>query len=355
MKRNELIRGIEAISEGLEIIKNALLNEDAPAVERIVDEPKTEPKTEAVSESKYSREELTSMKYNELKKLANSTGVSATGTRAEIIERLLNAPAEAEESEGIEGKINPPVEPKEKVVPITKGKKKLAKKSKEVEETIDKKYLDMANSALEDMTEDEMKEMLEESEVEIEDGETVVHAFARALSEGKIEPADDEEEEEENEEVESEEEEDDSEVSDDDEEEDGDEVTGEDYFSDYDEDGVNDYSGDYMTKKRKKAMIAWQTKFLEDYDKDKITLDEVTEAVQTLCTQDELDNIDADKEEDIVCTYMEVMKRCIDSDGELHEGGDAYEINDEYFCCGHKLKEVDGKFVCEVCGAEYEQ
>ena len=344
MKRNELIRGIEAISEGLEIIKNALLNEDAPAVERIVDEPKTEPKTEAVSESKYSREELTSMKYNELKKLANSTGVSATGTRAEIIERLLNAPAEAEESEGIEGKINPPVEPKEKVVPITKGKKKLAKKSKEVEETIDKKYLDMANSALEDMTEDEMKEMLEESEVEIEDGETVVHAFARALSEGKIEPADDEEEEE-----------DDSEVSDDDEEEDGDEVTGEDYFSDYDEDGVNDYSGDYMTKKRKKAMIAWRTKFLEDYDKDKITLDEVTEAVQTLCTQDELDNIDADKEEDIVCTYMEVMKRCIDSDGELHEGGDAYEINDEYFCCGHKLKEVDGKFVCEVCGAEYEQ
>ena len=45
----------------------------------------------------------------------------------------------------------------------------------------------------------------------------------------------------------------------------------------------------------------------------------------------------------------------VDDDGEEHEPGDPYELNEKNFCCGHELKyEKKSKtFICESCGEKY--
>ena len=92
-KRNEaIIKGIEAVIEGLNQIVDTLRNEG------VAEAPKAVAKKESVEETseevpvitgKFDKEELASMKYNEFKKLAASLGVKCTGTRDEIMERIL--------------------------------------------------------------------------------------------------------------------------------------------------------------------------------------------------------------------------------------------------------------------------
>ena len=101
----ELIKGIEATITGLEAIKIALSEDTAvetPAKTKSVarrekaqeEEPVMNPPVEETEGSaeitgKFSVEQLNSMKYNEFKKLASSLGVKCTGTRDEIMERIL--------------------------------------------------------------------------------------------------------------------------------------------------------------------------------------------------------------------------------------------------------------------------
>jgi hemerythrin-like domain-containing protein len=52
--------------------------------------------------------------------------------------------------------------------------------------------------------------------------------------------------------------------------------------------------------------------------------------------------------------YVEIQRSLVDDDGEVHEFEDPYYVNDEAYCCGHELKEVDGELYCEVCGTSYD-
>ena len=45
-----------------------------------------------------------------------------------------------------------------------------------------------------------------------------------------------------------------------------------------------------------------------------------------------------DEFEELVALYCEIRKRFVDDDGEEHEPGDPYELNEKNFCCGHELK-----------------
>lgn len=58
---------------------------------------------------------------------------------------------------------------------------------------------------------------------------------------------------------------------------------------------------------------------------------------------------------DLVEQYLMISANLIDDDGNVVEEG-AYTINDEPYCCGKPLKydENENKFICEVCGEEYE-
>lgn len=318
----------------------------APAEEKA---PVADPDGGVVTEGRFTREELDAMKYNDLKKLAAFLEVPCSGTRNEITERMLALkPVPVTVEKGMEE------EPEEKVAkksPLQKkDEKKPLKAKKDKEPEIPQKWVDKAKSAMEDTDRDEVIEVLRDSDVEVEDGVDdgkLLLLVAKAFMDGKLE--DDDEEEEESPAPAKKESPKVSESKDDDEGE----VDAGTYFKDYDKDGVNDPANN--TKARNDAMIDWQGKFLDKYDDEEVTLEEVTKDLTSICTQDELDALGDDPTEDeIVPLYIETMKRHIDDEGTMHEGGDPYEISGNNFCCGHSLSEIDGDYVCEVCGTRYE-
>lgn len=109
MNNAEIIKGIDMTIAGLEAIKTALAgNAEAPATaeapksksvakrekvqkEEAMNAPVAEDDgaVEEVVAGKFDVEQLKSMKYNDFKKLAASLGVKCTGTRDEIMERIL--------------------------------------------------------------------------------------------------------------------------------------------------------------------------------------------------------------------------------------------------------------------------
>lgn len=303
-------------------------------------------------EGRFNREELMEMKFNELKKLASSLEISASGTRSEIVERLLSVKSSVTVEKGMEEPVESVSGKVAKKSPLQKkDEKKPLRKKQEPE--IPSKWMDMAKGAVEDMEADDIIAALEEAEVSVPDGvgeDELVLIVAKAFMDGKLEPDEDD-----SPEV--------DEVSDtisgdsDTRKESGSdemEVDENTYFPDFDPDGLNDPKSG-MPKVRLDAIRKWQGDFLEKYDSGKITLEDITKNITVSCTQDELDSLGDDpKEDDIVCLYMETMKRHIDNDGVMHEGGDPYEVGADNLCCGHILTEVDGEYVCEVCGSRYE-
>lgn len=53
--------------------------------------------------------------------------------------------------------------------------------------------------------------------------------------------------------------------------------------------------------------------------------------------------------------YVQVQCSLIDDDGEEHELEDGYYINDELYCCGQAVEEVDDELTCPVCGSVYSE
>ena len=120
MKAKNVAKSIDVIIGGLEDLKKELLEADVETTEEAVEAEapktrKTSKKSEPVSDNKVSKKtkattkaakveeededdgdtDYASMKYNDLKKLGKTLGVKCTGTREEIVERILNTPVEA--------------------------------------------------------------------------------------------------------------------------------------------------------------------------------------------------------------------------------------------------------------------
>ena len=103
MNNAEVIKGIETVVKGLEEIKSALVSVEKTPVEKkseVVKETPVMNEPEESSGDTYTMEQLQGMKYNEFKKLASSLGVKCTGTRDEILQRIVDlGVVEAEEEE----------------------------------------------------------------------------------------------------------------------------------------------------------------------------------------------------------------------------------------------------------------
>ena len=127
------------------------------------------------------------------------------------------------------------------------------------------------------------------------------------------------------------------------------------YNPTFDPEGYND--PETMSEDRRSACEALVDDILAQVSEGKLTLDELKDFVETICTEDELDLVeDAEDEMQILYLYMEVKKRFIDNEGNLNAPNEPYEIGEDNFCCGHELK-YDKKshmYICEVCGQEYE-
>lgn len=382
MKNERLIEGLNMIIEGATILRNEIISGAEASAESNGAESKSVTRRKAVQkeepvmnapeeteagaevEGTLSREQLMSMKFNDLKKLGASLGVSCSGKRDEIIDRILNvsvkASVEPEESED-EGTAE-----KGKVVPISKSKKGGLKKKKEEpeeEETAEEEEagpseesIKLAEELTEDMSAKEIIDYLAECGIKAKGKKSdVILVLAKGIEDGTVELEDDDEEEA-GEEVEEpvEDGEDIEEVSADDAEEEGEEFNEESYFPEYDEAGYN--NPDTMTEKRAEAVRDMMADIIEKVENDELKEEDMQTLLENVCTEEELEALGEDYEfEELVAMYCEIRKRFVDDDGEEHEPGDPYELNEKNFCCGHELKyEKKSKtFICESCGEKY--
>ena len=358
MNKVEIIKGIETTIAGLEAIKKAISVGQTPIasgcqcahVEK--DEPKEIPVEETkgsdeVLVGKFDVEQLNSMKYNEFKKFAASLGVKCTGTRAEIMERILALDVIIEDGEA---EVVEPVEDTVEEAPVKeeKPKKKLGKK--EAEEPAKDEFDEQAEAIAEETSVEDIIEALADVEIKA-NKKNYVQKLAEALREGLIE-LDDEDNEEEVDEIDEVEEavEADGNNTDDDEE-----IDVESYFPEFDPSGYN--NPDEMTEERAEAVKDKMDEILTAYSEGDLTDEEVASYVEDNATEEEIELLGEDYTElDILKLYTELVKRTIDNDGEEHEPSDPYEVGDKDLCCGHELKYVKKtkKYICEQCGSEYE-
>lgn len=378
MKNERLIEGLNMIIEGATILRNELSGAEvseskgaeSKSVARRAAVQKEEPVMNAPEETEageevegtLSREQLMSMKFNDLKKLGASLGVSCSGKRDEIIDRILNvsvkASVEPEEPED-EGTAE-----KGKVVSISKKKGGLKKKKEEPEEETaeeeeeagpSEESIKLAEELTEDMSAKEIIDYLAECGIKAKGKKSdVILVLAKGIEDGTVELEDDEEEAGEEVEEPVEDGEDSEEVSADDAEEEGEEFNEESYFPEYDEAGYN--NPDIMTEKRAEAVRDMMADIIEKVENDELKEEDMQTFLENVCTDEELEALGEDYEfEELVALYCEIRKRFVDDDGEEHEPGDPYELNDKNFCCGHELKyEKKSKtFICESCGEKY--
>lgn len=358
MNNAEIIKGIDLAIEGLTTIKNALVGAtpnttadvEAPKSKSVAKREKVQkeamnPPVEEVDGSaeatvvgKFSIEQLKSMKYNDFKKLASSLGVKCTGTRDEIMERILalDVTVTADSCE-----VSEPVE-EEPVKESKSGKSSRSKKvsKKEADEPARDEFDEQAEEIAKETPVEDIIGALADVDVKATK-KNAVAKLAEALRQGLIElDAEDEEEEVE-------------EPTED--EEDGEEISADSYFSQFDPKGYN--NPEDMTEERAEAIEAKMDEILTAYSDGELTDEDIESYIEDNATEAEIDLLgDEYDEEDLLKLYMELIKRTIDNDGEEHEQGEPYEVADKDVCCGRELKYVKKtkKYICEHCGEEYE-
>ena len=362
MNNAEIIKGLDLTIEGLTAIKKALEVADATMVPTPVAEapskkekaqneapmnPPVEENEGSATEAvvgKFDVEQLNSMKYNEFKKLSSSLGVKCTGTRDEIMERILALDVTVTKDDAV---VSEPVE--EDKAPAKSDKPTASKKlgKKEADEPARDEFDEQAEEIAKDTPVEDIIEALADVEIKATK-KNAVQKLAEALRKGLIELDADEDEEEEDADAE--------ETADVEEaDEDGDEITAESYFAEFDPKGYN--NPEEMSDERREAVEAKMDEILTAYSDESLTDDDIASYVEDNATEAEIDLLgDEYSEEDILKLYMELIKRTIDNDGEEHEQGEPYEVADKDLCCGHELKYVKKTkmYVCEHCGTEYE-
>ena len=346
MKKNvEVIEGIELVIKGLNMIKTQLESEQE--VDGFVNVDDTDLKDDSeyeggTEEGMYTVQELKDMKYNEFKKLAAQLGVKCTGSRDEILDRIVATGV----VKGVETVDDPVVVEEDEVVEEKPQKKssKLGKSKKKAEEAADEQdeFDEQAEKAVESNDVSDIIEALADVGVKATK-KNVVEKLAEALREGLIELEDDGED-----------------VDDTEESGSGDfdaeDLTPDAYFEGYDVRGLN--NPDEMTKERKKAVEKKVAGILKSYSAGKLTYDDMTDYISDNTTEEEFDEVLGEDytEEDLFKFYIELIKYTIDNDGEEHEQGEPYEVGEKDVCCGHELKysKKTKKYICEHCGTEYE-
>ena len=369
MNNAEIIKGIDLTIEGLTTIKNALAVADGAVAEAPKKKGKAQKEAmnppveeeEAVESGSavvghFDVEQLKAMKYNDFKKLAASLGVKCTGTRDEIMERILALDVTiTEEDAVVEDAVEEEAEAPTKSVKSSKGKK-LGKK--EADEPAKDEFDKQAEEIAKDTDVEDIIEALKDVNVKATK-KNAVQKLAEALRNGLIELDDEEDEDdadvEDEEDIEEDVEDEEEDTEDEDEDADDEEISADSYFAEYDPKGLN--NPDEMSEERAEAIEEKVDEILTAYSDGDLTDEEIASYVEENATADEIDLLGDDyDEEDILKLYIELVKRTIDNDGEEHEQGEPYEVADKDLCCGHELKYVKKTkmYICEHCGAEYE-
>ena len=350
MRQKEIIAALKKISDGCNELVSAFSSEEsmsAPKTTKTAKAAEEEPMNppESVAGDGYSREELMSMGYNDLKKYGASIGVKCVGNREDIVNKVLAKQGTVQEEKPEPDSGEASKESSDKIVPIKKGG--LKKKSEPVKNEVEQEWLDMATEIANEAETKDIVEALEDGGVSVPKGtkkSDLITMLAIAIRDGKV-VLDDEDVEEPT--VTSE--------PDGEDDEEGEEAIDENtHFEEYDENHVNDLEAEHMTEARATAIRKFQSSVV---NADELDEEGMKSFVESFCIEDELAQLGDEYEvEELLGLYLETKKRMIDDEGVTHEGGDPYEIAEEAFCCGHQLKydKKGKKYICEVCGNEYE-
>ena len=92
----------ESIAVGGELLPVVEETTEKDVESEVSEEAEAEEESDAEESSESEEEDLESLSYNELKKRAKEAGVSATGNRKELIEKIRNAGGEESEPEAEE-------------------------------------------------------------------------------------------------------------------------------------------------------------------------------------------------------------------------------------------------------------
>lgn len=304
--------------------------------EPVKEEPKVEGKEEVIKIDKEINEaSLNALSYNDLKAKAKELGVKAVGSKAVIISNIL-ASLNTEEvpldetftEEEVDNSLEEvQEEPKgeEVIVDVEDGDEE------ELEDTKDSLY-DQVVADLEGYTDEELADILSDIGISPKGRRQALLAkIVQAIEDGKLEWEDEESDGEVQEQALNER------MSN---RESEPEVAQEDFEED-------DFVG---TEARKQACWDECDHLETSFEKGEISHKEVIKYLKDYyngkyVSQGE----DADIEE-----YIAIQCDLIDDEGEKHEMSDPYYIGDDVFCCGAKLKELNGDLYCEHCGVTYE-
>lgn len=340
------IKGLELISEGINLIlegANETVTEIAENVKKSAE--KTTKKESAPATSReITEEELEGMSYNDLKKLAAEMGVSPKGNRKELVARLLNSDEAPEEEEEKPTKKSAPKKTAktQKVGEPDEDEDEEDEIEDESDDSDEEDISAQVEAAVEDMTDDEIRELLESVDIPTKGKrQALITKLIHAVEDGLIDLDDEDDEDEE-----SEDEDDETEIEDTEESNESDESE--------DEDDEEDSVTANMTKKRRKAYDDMCDETSEGFESGEITREDLISFISEF-TGTDAKKMKKTSDEDLLTQYLTIAANFIDDDGEQVEEG-AYYINEEPYCCGRPLKYNKKKkqYVCETCGAEYD-
>lgn len=338
----ELSKALATIGEGFTMLSKAVLtdikvvpNEPKVKSPEKTTEKKVEPKkeeskvtpikeapkkeVEETTEGGVTRESLEAMSYNEIKALAKENGAKAVGTKASIIDALLEILGEAEPE--AEDTTETDVEDNEEDI------EDVDTESDDEEEEEDTTFYDQVVADLEDYTDEELADILSDVGISPKGKRQALLAkIVQAIEDGKIEWEDNSEGEEAETEDSAPEE---TEVED---------TSNEEEAEEY----------DFVTEARKDACMELEKDLRKQFKTKKLTHKEILKALKEIDPEYVSEGVEADLD-----IYIETRFDLVDEDGDIHEEGEAYYIGDQAYCCGVALQEVDGEFVCEVCGETY--
>lgn len=336
-----IVAAKEALDASVEVQQEIGMDVAKPVKEgRKVSSRKEREEQEQIPEE-FTEESLAEVSYNGLKKIAKELGISASGDRDTLTTKILaevsgeeDVPADDEEQED-------DVEDAEIVEEESAESEDEDEDDEEVDAEDEETLEDRIIEATKDMTVEELSDVLVNAGLPAKGKrQALIASIIKGVEEGKIEFGDDEDEESEEGVVEEEQEEE--------------EVV--------EEKPVKKASKTAKPVKktklspREKACKEYEESIKAEFEDGEITRKDMIDYInKRMGTKSRMNKT---SDEELITKYIELQVTLIDDDGELHDEGEAYVLNDSYYCCGEQLVEAtddDGAPVlkCEICGAEY--
>lgn len=278
----------------------AVEKEEAPAVETV-------PTEEVASYVPMSEETLKGMGYADLKALAKNVGVSAKGTKSQLLKVLIEYFKSADEETPVEA---PPQE--EAPAEVEAGE--------EATEGEDTRAVVLRMIEENEMSDDDIREVLKDAGLSDKGKhEALIDKLVSAIDDGIIQLEDEEDDEPAPAEVEAEEEEESNEPA--------------------------------ITPERAKGIEKLMEEVDEQFKDGSLTASDIREFLDQFGDVTIPKKVSADK---LLELYKENVSMLVDDEGNVCEEG-AYFINNVPYCCGRPLNVADDNTAtCSVCGETYE-